>query len=71
MSDAKTRTLIPLKEAMEKGPFSRTGLYRLLALGKIRAFKEGSRTLFDADSIDAYLGSLPEFKSRAGTYPHR
>lgn len=72
MSEPKpTRNLITLHQAMERAHFSRTGLYKLLAQGKIRAFKEGTRTLFDGDSIDEYLANLPPFKSRAGTNPHR
>jgi hypothetical protein len=38
---------------------SRSGIYRLLAMGKLRAVKRGTRTLILWDSLGAYLTSLP------------
>ena len=39
--------------------FSRSELYRLLADGKLRAVKSGSRTLILMESVRQYLASLP------------
>ena len=53
------RNLISLKRACEKGNFGRTKAYELINAGKITAYKDGGRTLVDADSLDAYQGALP------------
>jgi excisionase family DNA binding protein len=58
MSDVR-RNLIPIKTALERGHFKRTKAYRLIAEGKIIAYRDGQRTLVDADSLDAYQASLP------------
>ncbi len=57
--------LVSVKEACRYGRFSHTTLYRLINAGKINAYKEGSRTKVDLDSVDAYKRSLPRIMPRA------
>lgn len=38
---------------------SRTKVYELIGLGKLRARKLGSRTRIEPESLEEYLGSLP------------
>jgi len=39
---------------------SHAQLYRLIGAGRLDARKIGSRTLITAESIEAFLGSLPK-----------
>ena len=64
MSDVKRRNLISLKTAGERGLFKRTKCYELINAGKIIAYKRGHTTLIDADSLDAYLASLPQYEPK-------
>jgi hypothetical protein len=51
--------LVPLKEAVHYGRFSKSQAYNLIRAGKIKARKQGSRTLIDLDTIDEYQRTLP------------
>ena len=42
----------------------RTTLYGLIAAGRVRAMKAGSRTLIEAESIRRYLASLPTLPTK-------
>ena len=48
-----------MADAMHMLNISRTELYRLLGAGRIRAVKQGVRTLVLTDSIRAHLAALP------------
>lgn len=56
---------IPVAEACRLSGHSRSEVYRLLALGKLRAVKAGVRTLILMDSLRAHLASLPPATFRA------
>lgn len=43
----------------------RTHAYKLIALGKIEAVKDGSKTLVTVESAEAWASSLPRFKSNS------
>ena len=52
-----------VREAMRYGGFRRTRFYELIALGQIKAVKDGARTKIDLNSIDRYYDSLPNVPS--------
>lgn len=52
--------LVPLHRAPALFNLSRSGIYRLAAEKRIRLVKNHSRTLVDANSVRAFLASLPE-----------
>jgi len=56
-----------IKAVCEARGISRAYVYILLGAGKLKAVKDGRRTIITADSFDAYFGALPaaEFRSRA------
>jgi excisionase family DNA binding protein len=54
------RRLVEVKEACRYAHVSRSGLYRLLRKQRVRAYKDGARTMIDLNTVDAYLNSLPE-----------
>jgi excisionase family DNA binding protein len=43
----------------------KTRVYQLIAEGRLRAIKSGRRTLIDANSLRAYLASLPAVPPKA------
>ena len=43
----------------------RTKAYELIAEGKLRAMKAGSKTLVDAESVRSFLAGLPTFPAKA------
>ena len=43
----------------------KTRLYELIAEGKLRAMKAGAKTLICAESVRAYLASLPTIPAKA------
>ncbi len=43
----------------------RTKVYELIAEGKLRAVKAGSKTLVDAASVRRFLASLPALPTKA------
>lgn len=51
--------MVPLPRAPAVFGLSRSNLYRLAADGRIRMVKCASRTLVDADSVRAFLATLP------------
>lgn len=65
---AERRNLITTKQALERGLFKSSKLYLLINDGTIIAYKNGSRTMIDADSLDRYETSLPRVmpKKKAG-----
>jgi excisionase family DNA binding protein len=52
--------------AVKASGIGRTSLYELIGAGKIEARKAGSRTLIPADSLRAYIASLPPAAIRTG-----
>ncbi|GAA5058250.1 hypothetical protein GCM10023208_24550 [Erythrobacter westpacificensis] len=50
---------------LANSPFKKTIAYKLLGEGKLRAKKLGSRTIWDAQSREEYLASLPDFDQAA------
>jgi hypothetical protein len=56
---------VPIPKACLLSGLSRSGLYRELAAGKVRAVKSGSRTLVLVDSLREHVAGLPEAKFRA------
>lgn len=61
----EVRNLISFKTAMERLCCRRDMVYDLIRAGKIVAYKRGNRTLIDADSVAAYLASLPRLELRS------
>lgn len=55
---------VPIPQACLISGLSRSGLYRELAAGKVRAVKSGSRTLVLVDSLRKHVSGLPEAKFR-------
>lgn len=56
------RNLIPFKTAVAKLGCGRTKAYRLIRENKLVAYKDGPRTMVDADSLAAYQASLPRLQ---------
>ena len=57
---AQVRALYSPKETETLLSVSHAQLYRLIGAGRLDARKIGSRTLITAESIEAFLGSLPK-----------
>jgi hypothetical protein len=47
------------------GVMAKTRRYELLNSGAIKAKKLGATTVFDLDSIEAYIDSLPDYTAKA------
>jgi excisionase family DNA binding protein len=60
------RRLTSVKSACIYGCFARTKCYRLISAGHIRAYKFGSRTLIDLNSIDELHEALPLIRNIRG-----
>jgi len=54
-------------EACKSLGISRTTLYAFLSKGRIEALKSGTRTLITAESLRAFVGSLPAFRAKDPT----
>jgi excisionase family DNA binding protein len=61
---AGVRRLVAIKEAARYSHISRSRIYQLLAANRIKAYKDGHRTMVDLNSIDDYQNSLPELLLR-------
>jgi excisionase family DNA binding protein len=61
----KQRRLVEFKDGCRYGKFGKTKAYELIAQQRIRAYKMGSKTMIDLDSVDEYHASLPRVVSRA------
>ncbi len=55
---------VPIPQACLISGLSRSGLYRELASGKVRAVKSGTRTLGFADILREHVTGLPEARYR-------
>jgi excisionase family DNA binding protein len=55
-----------IADAVKVSGLGRTTLYELIGAGKIEARKAGNRTLIPAESLRAYISSLPAADIRAG-----
>lgn len=55
-----------IADAAKVSGIGRTSLYELIGAGKIEARKAGNRTLIPAESLRAYLASLPAADIRCG-----
>jgi excisionase family DNA binding protein len=53
------RRLVPIREAMRYARWSKTKVYDMIAAEKIRAYKDGARTMVDLNTIDDYQATLP------------
>jgi excisionase family DNA binding protein len=62
---APVRALYSPKETETLLSVSHAQLYRLIGAGRLDARKIGSRTLITAESIEAFLSSLPKVGSEA------
>lgn len=58
-----------IADACAAGGFGRTTAYELIAQGKLDARKIGGRTVILAESLRAYIASLPPADIRTGQ-PH-
>lgn len=63
MTDVIAHTIA---DASRVSGIGRTSLYELIGAGKIEARKAGNRTLIPAESLRAYIASLPPADIRAG-----
>jgi excisionase family DNA binding protein len=63
MTDAIAHTIA---DAVKVSGIGRTTLYELIGAEKIEARKAGNRTLIPADSLRAYIASLPPADIRTG-----
>ncbi len=63
MAEVITHTIA---DAAKVSGLGRTSLYAAIGAGKIEARKAGARTLITADSLRAYLASLPRADIRTG-----
>ncbi len=57
---AGVRRLLDIKTAVLYSGISRARLYILIKQQKIKAYKDGRRTMVDASSVDAYQNALPQ-----------
>ena len=55
---------VPIPKASQISGMSRSAIYRELGAGRLRAVKQGTRTLVMVDSIKGYLAGLPEARFR-------
>jgi excisionase family DNA binding protein len=55
-----------IADAAKVSGIGRTTLYELIGAGKIAARKAGNRTLIPAESLRAYISSLPAADIRTG-----
>jgi excisionase family DNA binding protein len=51
-------------DACKAAGLGRTTLYELIAAGRVRAMKAGTRTLVEAESLRRYLASLPTLPTK-------
>jgi excisionase family DNA binding protein len=62
----RPRRLVTVKEAWTYAKMGRSRFYELMAVGTFAAYKSGSRTLVDLDTVDTYLDNLPRKPERSG-----
>jgi excisionase family DNA binding protein len=55
-----------IADATKISGLGRTSIYELIGAGKIEARKAGNRTLIPAESLRAFLNSLPAADIRTG-----
>ena len=60
-----TKKLYAIPEVCKITSSGRSSVYAALGTGALTAVKLGRRTLVPAESIDAWLASLPSFDSRS------
>jgi hypothetical protein len=58
-------TTVSINDARQMSGLSRSGVYRKLATGELRAVKSGTRTLIVVESLISHLNSLPPATFRA------
>ena len=59
------KRLLSIRAFCDAYGVGRTRTYDLIAESKIRAVKNGPRTMIDAESAEQWAASLPRFKSGA------
>jgi hypothetical protein len=59
-----TKDALTISQIQEAGGPCRTKTYDLISSGKLKAKKDGRRTLILREDWRAYLDSLPEFPSQ-------
>jgi excisionase family DNA binding protein len=55
-------TLLPIKKSAAVLGVCRASLYPLMASGRLRAVKIGSRTMIPRSELERFIASLPEAK---------
>jgi hypothetical protein len=63
--ETERRNLITMKAALDRGCFKKTKCYELINNGTLYAYKDGAKTLVDADTIDAYHLTLKRVVPKA------
>ena len=53
-----------VRDACKATGLGRTTIYGLIAAGRVRAMKAGTRTLIEAESVRRYLASLPTLPTK-------
>jgi hypothetical protein len=71
MMKLKELKVYPVREAFERIGVKSSKGYELIAAGLLDARKVGARTVVTADSVAAYIRSLPLFVSKARIDPPR
>jgi hypothetical protein len=56
-----------IDEVVKMSPFSRSGLYKEIAAGRLIARKSGSRTVILESDYNAFLNSLPKLEPSAAS----
>jgi excisionase family DNA binding protein len=65
-STAQAKIAYGIRSASQALDLGRTTVFDLIAAGKLEAYKCGGRTLISADSLRAFLASLPRVQTKQG-----
>jgi hypothetical protein len=69
MSEREQRLAYEIDEFCKITPFGRTTVYKDIAEGRLRAVKNGRRTIILHPDAMAYLAALPAIEPRGGNSP--
>ena len=65
MSDNMEKVAFSIDEAARRANICRDLIYRAINAGKLRARKNGRRTLILASDLETYLNNLPEYQPKS------